>query len=227
MGRKSVAVLRGALALASASLAVAMGCTSFSGSDADPEDAAVEGGGDADADADVDAGRTPSDAAAPCVSLIVNAGFEEQQADCRPWINYGGDATGGTPPRSGTNACRACTSAGSAGRINLVVRLIGETFAPGQVVRFEGWMRAYDGKLVASSAVLYARPSDNIEGTIASTERSLTTAYQRITLDLVIPADGGAGQVPSFQFVVSRPTDAGGECILLDDVSACRVIDGG
>ena len=222
MRGKVIGVLRGALVLASASLAIAMGCTSFSGSDSEPGDAAVEGGG-AEADTPRDAGRPPSDAAAPCVNLVVNAGFEEQQADCRPWKNYGGDATSGTPARSGANACRACTSAGSGGRINLIVSLAGETFAPGEVVHFEAWMRAFDGKLSASSAVLYAHAGQST----ASIERFLTEAYQRISLDFVIPADGGASEVPALQFLISRPTDAGGECILLDDVSACRVADGG
>lgn len=219
----TIGVLRAGLVLASGSLAIAMGCASFSAADA-ADGGGAEAGAPADAADAADAGLAPTDAAAPCVNLIVNPGFEEP-ADCRPWTNYGGPATGGTPAKSGGNACRACTSDGKDGRINLVVRLAGQTFAPGEVVHFEAWTRASDGKLIASSSLLIGY-TDIVSGT-SSTEFVLTSAYQRISIDYVIPLDGGPMQTPSFQFLVSRPTDVGDQCILMDDVSACRAIDGG
>lgn len=170
--------------------------------------------------ADVTDAAGPPDADAACVNLLLNPGFEER-TDCRPWTNF----STGTPSRSGLRACRPCTPGGGAGPINLQTVLVGQTFGPGEVIHFEAWLRASDGALVAVPASLFVYT--NTTDSTSATKLLLSNAYQRIAVDYVIPLEGGPAQTPGFEFLVYGTTDAGGECMLMDDVTACRKFDGG
>ena len=182
------------------------------------EDAGVRDGAiaaDAKADADADADAT-SDA---CVNLLLNGGFEEQ-ADCRPWANYGGPLVAGTPPRNGAGACRACTADGGLGSINFVTVLTGQTFAAGEVVHFAAWVRAADTALFAVGGNLLVTTT-TADATF-STPLLLSNTYQRVEVDFTFPLDGGPAQTPLFQIIVRGTSDAGNECMLLADITACR-----
>lgn len=181
----------------------------------DVPDAAVDATDARDQDA--------SDAADACVNLLLNPGFEQQTA-CSPWNNSGGGlAVDGTPARSGANACRACTP--PSGLINLLTSLLGQTFGPGEVVRFEAWLRAADGALYAKEIGLYMAATTSDAPTAKF--MLLSDTYQRITSDFAMPLDGGPSQTPRFQFLLYGAPDAGAPCILMDDVRACRIGDGG
>lgn len=207
----------GFAALVVSGAALAFACRAF--------DSSAEGPASPDASSDSSPNETSmldaatdvvvADAGSGCVNLIKNPSFEDQPK-CVPWINYGGDAGDSTPARTGANACFAC----SAASINLNAVVLGRTFAAGESVHVELWVRAADSTLVAVRAGLYVETTTTNSGDGANV--NLSTEYQRLAFDFAMPLDGGAAQVPQISVIVQRSDEAGVGCMLMDDVTVCQ-----
>lgn len=215
MGRRARAALA-SIALACGACSAIIGInhlTPGDGADASALDGATEGAPEGAADAENDASG--------CVNLITNPSFEEG-APCAPWINYGGPVHDSTTARSGAHACGACVGP-EGGAVNLLTSVPEHPFSPGEVVHVELWVRAEDSALVGATANLAV--GTDVKGLGAPNTIHLTKDYQRISFDRLIPLDAGSPQTASMSLLVRDPADAGGDCILFDDVVVCR--DGG
>jgi hypothetical protein len=182
------------------------------------------GGGGLDATSNGDA---VSDAAVEA-SLIRDAGDEAgsnlhpsgtfEGPTCDPWSGYQGTVEKVTDARTGTGACRICTSPTTTDYFTADDKGQGGAATVGASYRAEAWVRTAPGKAVPGASSLFLRSFSTAGGQFTSLElenspkKPLTDTWMKLEATLTITKPGG-----TLNIFVGADTNPGA-CMLLDDV---------
>jgi hypothetical protein len=145
--------------------------------------------------------------------LVPNGGFEE--GDEQPWTPIGGTILAdNTTARTGQWSLQVTPAAQSDGaQISLPTK-------PGQRVFLEGWVRdsAGSGQTIRMEAVYL--DADSVEQSLDATTTAVTTTWQRLTLEFVVPAD-----ITSIDLRYTSEATSGWVSFWVDDVTGVGDVD--